>query len=76
MFSAAEIDFCDEFGRIAKIGSLKNWEYATETLKPQLTYVVIAFQSISVSMTHHYLTSHFVILQEPKPGNVKAYVRF
>lgn len=40
----AEIDFCDEYGRLAKINNLNNCEYATEVLKPQLTYVVIVFQ--------------------------------
>lgn len=44
-FALAEIDFCDENGRLAKINDLKNWEYATETLKPQMAYVVIKFQS-------------------------------
>lgn len=47
-FVTAEIDFCDEFGRLAKINTFNNWEYATGALMPQLTYVVILFQSILI----------------------------
>lgn len=41
----AEMDFCDETGRLANIKTLKNWEYATAKLQPRSTYIVILFRS-------------------------------